>query len=234
MAGVRLLEPGRRDAHAEEPEPDHRILGDVGAVGRLDEVDLGVLGRGVPLDGSATRRGRGARLCRRLLDSLHLDARRDHGRRMRYVVLVAEDELKGVLTGGERDLRLGLPGAEMQVLEVVRNLGVERGRRRVDDQMVMAGVGAVGTRRRDAHAAQPEMDGRLGRYRVAVVEADEVDRGTRRRRRRTAGLPECRRAEGKATRMPPERIDARSLDITARSPISWTRPASQSLSSAIE
>ena len=80
---------------------------------------------------------------------------------MRHVILVAEHELQGVLAGRQRDLGFGLAGAEMQMLEVVRDFGIERRRRRVDDQVMMARIGAIGTCRRDAHAAQAEMDRRL-------------------------------------------------------------------------
>ena len=40
----------------------------------------------------------------------------------------------------------------------------------------MAGVLLVGAGRRDAHAAQAEMDGGLRRDRVAVLEVEEIDR----------------------------------------------------------
>ena len=43
------------------------------------------------------------------------------------MVLVAEKELQGMWAGGESDLRLSLPGAEMQMIEIIRDGQVERG-----------------------------------------------------------------------------------------------------------
>ena len=50
-----------------------------------------------------------------------MNARRHHRRCVRYVVLVAEQELQGVLARLERDFGFGLPGAKVQMLEIVRN-----------------------------------------------------------------------------------------------------------------
>lgn len=42
------------------------------------------------------------------------------------VVLVAKEELERVLSERQRDLRLGLPRAKMQVIEIIRNWSVKR------------------------------------------------------------------------------------------------------------
>ena len=97
------------------------------------------------------------------------------------MILVAEDELQGVLARRQRHLGFGLAGAEMQVIEVVRQRPVERRRRHVDDQVVVAGILPVEPGRGDAHVAQAEMDGRLGGQRRAILDIDEMDRGARRR-----------------------------------------------------
>ena len=54
------------------------------------------------------------------------------GRRVRNVVLVAHDQLQRVLARLERNLRFGLAGAEMQMIEVVGNRLVERRQLGVD------------------------------------------------------------------------------------------------------
>jgi|ERR1700757_5209404 hypothetical protein len=73
------------------------------------------------------------------------------------VILVAEQELEGVLAVG-----LGLHGAEVQMIEVVRNRLAERRQFGVDQQMVMARVLAVRPSGRNAHvapyAAMPKID----------------------------------------------------------------------------
>ena len=56
---------------------------------------------------------------------------------MRHMVLVAEHELQGVLARRQGDIGFSLAGAEMQMLKVVGYFGVEWGRRRVDDQVMM-------------------------------------------------------------------------------------------------
>ena len=88
----------------------------------------------------------------------------------------------------ERDLGLGLAGAEMQMVKVARDRLVERRQVGVDQQVVMAGVFAVGTGGRYAHVAQAEIERGLGRDGGAVLEIDEIDFGARPRRRRAAGL----------------------------------------------
>ena len=101
-----------------------------------------------------------------------------------------------MLARRQRDFGFGLAGAEMQMLEVVRNFGVERRRRRIDDQMMVARIGAVGTCRRHAHSAQAKMQRGLGGQRVAVLQSDEVDGSARGRRAsgRRSGTARHRRA----------------------------------------
>jgi hypothetical protein len=132
VSGVGFVEACRRDAHIEQAEADHRVGRDIGAVGGIDEVDLGVLRRGLPLAGSG-RFGRRASL----VGHLHLNTVRHQRRRVRNVVPVGEHQLHRVLARRQGNLGFGLAGAEVQMLEVVRYLGIELWRRRVDDQVVM-------------------------------------------------------------------------------------------------
>ena len=59
------------------------------------------------------------------------------------VLRIAEDELQRVRTGREVDARLGLPGAEMQVVPVGRDrLGRVQGLVDVDQKVMVADIGA--------------------------------------------------------------------------------------------
>jgi len=121
---------------------------------------------------------------------------------MRDVILVPQQQLQRVRSRLERDLGLGLAGAEVEVIEVVGNRLVERRQLGVDQQVVMSRIGAIRAGGRDAHFAQAESDGRLGRNGCAVLEVGEIDLGPRRRWRRPArwlflgqGHAACRSAD---------------------------------------
>src|SRR5262249_25414691 len=93
-----------------------------------------------------------------------------------------------VRSRAEIHLRLGLPGAVMQVVEVVGDGLIERRQVGIDQQVMMAGVRAVGAGRGDAHAAQAEMNDGFRRDGGTVPQADEIDRSPGRRSRRPAPL----------------------------------------------
>src|SRR5262245_49753020 len=69
-----------------------------------------------------------------------LNARRHERRIMRNVVLVAEEELQGVRSRLKRNLRLGLAGTEVEMIEVVGNGPIERRQLGVDQQVVMTRI----------------------------------------------------------------------------------------------
>jgi len=75
------------------------------------------------------------------------------------MLVVGENELQRVLALRQLQLHLGLAGAEMDVIGIVRERRVERRSLGVDDEVVMAGIGFCHARRRDAHIAQAETDG---------------------------------------------------------------------------
>ncbi len=81
----------------------------------------------------------GPREAGRLFHHDDLDLLRQHGGVERDVVGVAEHELERVRPGRQLDLRLGLAGAEMQVVPVGRDrvVGVER-LGYVDEEVVVA------------------------------------------------------------------------------------------------
>jgi hypothetical protein len=88
------------------------------------------------------------------VDDTNLDSWRHDRRRMGDVVLVGEDELQGMLTRRELDMRFTLAGAEMEMVEIVWNRLVERRHLDIDQEMVMARILLLRARRRDAHARQ--------------------------------------------------------------------------------
>ena len=108
---------------------------------------------------------------------------------MRNVSGVAEQDLQRVFAGRQRDRRLCLAGAVMQVIFVVRDRLVERRQVGVDQQMEMPAVGFGDAGGRDAHPRQPEMNGRGGRDRRAVLEIDEIGLRAGRRWRSAPAYP---------------------------------------------
>lgn len=123
VAGVGLFDARRRHAHVGKTKVNGRLLPKHGSVPQADEINPGIRWRSSP--------GRG-------VDDTNLDARRNHRRRVRNMILVSEKQLKRVITGFQRYRRLGLAGAVVQVIEVVRNWLVERWKFGIDQQMVMA------------------------------------------------------------------------------------------------
>src|SRR6202451_3619850 len=111
----------------------------------------------------------------------------------------------------------------MQMLEVVRYLGVERRRRDVDHQGMMTRIRAIRACRRYPHSAQAEMDRRLGGQGVAVLQSDEVHGSSRGGWRRTAGLTMRRVGQNQAAEHWHEDRNQHTADH--RKPLSnWTAP----------
>jgi hypothetical protein len=79
------------------------------------------------------------------------------------VVLVAHQQLQCVLAPPERNLGLGLPGAEMQMVEVVWDRPVERRQIGIYQQVMMAGILAIRAGGGDAHVPQTEIKLQLRR-----------------------------------------------------------------------
>ena len=121
----------------------------------------------------------------------------------RDVVVVAHDQLQRVAPRRQLEHDLALSGAEVQVVLVVGDLFVGRRRRRVDDQVVMAGVGLLDARRRNAEVAQPEPDpeGLLGDD-LAVAGPADVEVGVVGPRRLAGGQGQRRRGRSGPRRRP--------------------------------
>lgn len=103
------------------------------------------------------------------------------------MILVPHQQLQCMLAGFERNLGLGLAGAKMQMIKVVRDGLIEGRQMGIDQEMMMTRVFAVGTRRRNAHISQPEIELQLCRDRCSVLEIDEVHLGSGTGRSRTTG-----------------------------------------------
>ena len=86
------------------------------------------------------------------------DALRHHRRIVRHVVLIAHEQLQRVDARRQFEHRLGLAESEMQVVAVVRDRLIERRQRRIDQQVVVAGVRLGDAGRRDAEIAGAEPD----------------------------------------------------------------------------
>ena len=74
------------------------------------------------------------------------------------MLMVAQQELQRMLSRRQRHLRAGLAAPEMDVIEVAGDFAVERRQRRIDEQMVMTGIGFVRAGGHDVHAGNAELD----------------------------------------------------------------------------
>ena len=93
------------------------------------------------------------------------------------MVRVAEQQLQRVRSGREREFSFRLAAAEVQMVLVIGDRLVERRQVRVDQEMMVTRVGPLGSRRRDAHAMQPEMDRGFWPDDGAVLNVDEFNLG---------------------------------------------------------
>ena len=96
------------------------------------------------------------------------------------MVLVAEQELNRVRSKREIYDSFCLPGAEVQMIEVVRYGVVQRWQLGIDQKMVVTGIGLFDARGRHAHVDQTEANGRLLRNDRSVLQADEIHARARR------------------------------------------------------
>src|SRR5579862_7066524 len=110
---------------------------------------------------------------------------------------IAEEELQGVFARRQLDAHFGLAGAEMEMVLVVRDRLIERRQVRVDDEMVMPGIGAIDAGGRDAGTAQSHAQPEFSAGNDGPVRGPD-DIGGRPLRRRFA-LVGARRAPNRAT-----------------------------------
>ena len=95
---------------------------------------------------------------------------------MRHVIRVSQEQLQRMRSKRKRDLCLGLPRSEVQVIEVIGNGLVQRRQRRVDQKMVVSGRGFLDTGGRYSHFGKAEADDRSTGYVGAVGRIYEIER----------------------------------------------------------
>ena len=95
-------------------------------------------------------------------------------RLVRDVVGVPQKDLQGVTPFRQGDGRLCLTAAEMQVVLVVRDRLIQWRERRVDQEVVMAGVRLIDASWGDAHFLESEPDRESGRHISAVLRRNNI------------------------------------------------------------
>ena len=100
---------------------------------------------------------------------------------MGNVLCVAEQQLQCMATWRQRNRRLGLTGAEVQMIFVVRNWLVQGGQRRIYQQMMMAGICLFDPSRREAHIDETESDRHRLRDVIPIGRRNDILSGAGRR-----------------------------------------------------
>jgi hypothetical protein len=108
------------------------------------------------------------------------DGRGENRGNVRHMIGVAEQQLERMFARRQRDGRLRLAGAEVQMVFVVRNRFVERWQRLIDEQMMMPAVGRIDAGAHDRHVVQTKAHLQCDRHGSAVGRGDDVDLGVRR------------------------------------------------------
>ena len=125
--------------------------------------------------------------------------------------VVAEQELQRMVSGRQRDFRLGLGAAEMQMVEVARDLPIKRRKRGIDQQVMMSAVGFAGARRRQFHSGDAELHRHLTAHRGAVRRLYQGDAGASRRGR--SGLFDGRRIDPDTNDLGHDRRNVRNVSV---------------------
>jgi len=96
--------------------------------------------------------------------------------------VVPQQKLQRVVPRRQRDFRLGLGAAEMHMVQVARDLAIKRGKRDIDQQVMMPAIGLAGPAGESSMPERPisrSFCARPSRHRPARSK----DTGTRRRGR---------------------------------------------------
>ena len=96
---------------------------------------------------------------------------------MRYVIFVAEEKLERMASERQRNLRLGLSGSKMQVIKIIGNRLVQRRKRGVHEEMVVASIGFFNSGRCYAHVDESEAYGQPTRHVSPIGRVDEINLG---------------------------------------------------------
>ena len=125
--------------------------------------------------------------------------------------VVAQQELQRMVAGRQRDFRLGLGAAEMQMVEVARDLPIKCRKRRIDQQVMMSAVGLAGARRRQFHSGDAEFHRHLTLDRGAVRRLYQGNTGASRRGR--SGLFDGRRIDPDMNYLGHHRRNVRNVSL---------------------
>jgi hypothetical protein len=93
------------------------------------------------------------------------------------VIFVAEEKSERMLSEWKRDLRLSLPRAKMQVIEIVGNRLTQRWEWGVHNEVMVACIGFFDASRRHPHVDEAKAYGQLMRDVGSVGRVDEIDLG---------------------------------------------------------
>ena len=99
----------------------------------------------------------------------------------------------------------------MQMVEVARDLPIKRGKRGIDQQVMMSAVGFAGARRRQVHSGDAELHGHVAAHGGAVRRLDQGDTGASRRGR--SGFFDGRRIDPDANDVGHDRRIVRNVSV---------------------
>ena len=142
MSRVRLHHPGWRHSHIGEAKANGRVWVDEVPVVGIDEVDFRIRRRRAP----ARFRDRLAGDANGALFDVNPHNIRHHRRIVGHMLMIGEEELQRMLAGRQREFHRCLPTAKMQMIGIARDLMIERGKGRVDEQMMVAAIRCCGSR----------------------------------------------------------------------------------------
>lgn len=93
------------------------------------------------------------------------------------VIFITKEELERVLSEGKRNLRFGLSRTEMQVIKIIGNRPIQRRKRSVYREMMVAGIGFLNAGRCYSHVDEAEAYGRPTRHVGSIGWIDEINLG---------------------------------------------------------
>jgi hypothetical protein len=97
------------------------------------------------------------------------------------VIFITKERLERMLSEGERNLRLGLSRSKMQVIKIIGNGFVQRRKRGIYYEMMVAGIGFLNARRCYPHVDEAKAYGQPTRHVGSIGWVDEINLGIRSR-----------------------------------------------------
>ena len=120
------------------------------------------------------------------VDDVNVNPVRKQRRGIGKVVLVAQQQLKGMIARWQGHFGFGLTCAKMQMIEVAWDRLVQWRKFGIDQQVMMTGILLVGSCRRYPHSLQTKMHGEFRRDGLPVLDIDKIHGSSCGRRRGTA------------------------------------------------